>query len=217
MARPEVLLTNDDGPPSSMLIEQGWSDNFRGTHPDTDKCWSDTRRPIHKERGEIGEWILVDGTPSTCTNIGLFTSAEILDMPNAAPISLVLSGPNYGRNTGNAFSLSSGTLGAALAGATSGVRGIAMSYGHFQKDPPTPAHSASGAPLSASRSAEIARIATFYCTQIIKQLWDAWSKDVCVSAYSINVPLAETLLDPTVVWTRVWPSQLNKVRMQHDS
>lgn len=55
--------------------------------------------------------------------------------PTSKPFDLVLSGPNFGRNTGLAFCLSSGTLGAALAGALSGVKSIAVSYGHFQQLP----------------------------------------------------------------------------------
>jgi 5'/3'-nucleotidase SurE len=45
-------------------------------------------------------WILLDGTPATCSNIALH---------NLYPgqIDLVISGPNLGRNTSSAFALSS--------------------------------------------------------------------------------------------------------------
>lgn len=36
-------------------------DNFDGSHPDTQRCWSNTRRTIDHHRGEIAEWVLVDG------------------------------------------------------------------------------------------------------------------------------------------------------------
>ena len=67
-------------------------------------------------------------TPSTCTNIGLFTLNALLGTPDAPPATLVVSGPNFGRNTGTAFSVSSGTLGAALAGSLGGVRGVCLLY-----------------------------------------------------------------------------------------
>jgi hypothetical protein len=49
-------------------------------------------------------WKLVSGTPASCSNLGLFNLFP-------AQIDLVISGPNYGRNTSSAFSLSSGTVG----------------------------------------------------------------------------------------------------------
>lgn len=35
--------------------------NDKGSHADTAASWSDTRRPVNKARGEVGEWLLVDG------------------------------------------------------------------------------------------------------------------------------------------------------------
>lgn len=51
-----------------------------------------------------GDWVLLNGTPATAVNIGvhgLFT--EKYD--------LVLSGPNFGRNSSAVFTLGSGTIG----------------------------------------------------------------------------------------------------------
>ncbi|KAF8599135.1 sure-like protein [Ceratobasidium sp. AG-I] len=83
-----------------------------------EKC--DRQRPLGD--GEIGQWVLVEGTPATCTNIGLH---------NLYPgeIDLVISGPNFGNNTASAFILSSGTVGAALSGAVSQKCSIAISFG----------------------------------------------------------------------------------------
>lgn len=78
-------------------------------------------------------------SPTTCTNVGLFNQALLNPSSStsaAKPFDLVLSGPNFGRNTGAAFCMSSGTLGAAMAAALSDVRAIALSYGHFQVVPP---------------------------------------------------------------------------------
>ena len=71
-------------------------------------------------------WILLGGTPSTCSNIAIHNL-----YPNK--VDLVLSGPNYGRNTSSAFALSSGTVGAALTASMAGVPAIALSYGVFQR------------------------------------------------------------------------------------
>jgi tubulin--tyrosine ligase len=43
-------------------------------------------------------------------------------------VDLVLSGPNFGRNTTAIFALSSGTIGGALEGAVCGKKAIALSY-----------------------------------------------------------------------------------------
>lgn len=150
-------------------------------------------------------------SPSTCTNVGLFTGNDLFDTPDAEPISLVISGPNFGRNTGTAFSVSSGTLGAALAGSLSGVRGIAISYGHFATAPPTLLPRENVPKLSPEACTEMTAMATHCCTSIVQQLWDRWDSDADVRVYSINVPLAETLRQPTVCWTRVWESRHAKL------
>src|SRR5271154_1322634 len=55
--------------------------------------------------------MLIIGTPSTCTNIGLH------HVSGEADFDLVISGPNLGRNSSTAFTLSSGTIGAAIEAA----------------------------------------------------------------------------------------------------
>lgn len=69
------------------------------------------------------EMIFLDGTPATCASIALHN----LYPPNS--FDLLISGPNFGRNTSSSFALSSGTLGAALAGSLSSCPGIALSWG----------------------------------------------------------------------------------------
>ncbi|KAI9508756.1 sure-like protein [Russula earlei] len=156
---------------------------------------SDTSRAL--KEGEIAEWILLNGTPATCSNISLH---------NLYPgeIDLVLSGPNLGRNTSSAFMLSSGTIGAAMSSALSQTRSIALSYGTIvYPTPPTffdPAHALS--------------------VKIIGYLWDNWGNDEAglrngeIDLYSINVPMVQELLSEDglpIVWTRVWRNTYHRL------
>jgi tubulin---tyrosine ligase len=54
---------------------------------------------------------LIAGTPSTCTNIGLHHVSGEQDFD------LVISGPNFGRNSSTVFTLGSGTIGGAMEAA----------------------------------------------------------------------------------------------------
>lgn len=87
-------------------------------------------------------YVLVPGTPATCAQLGLFHHDLLFpdfspgtNTPNTdakhSPIDLILSGPNYGRNTTAAFALSSGTIGGAMEGAVCGIRSIALSFAFF--------------------------------------------------------------------------------------
>ncbi|KAI9460850.1 sure-like protein [Lactarius psammicola] len=163
--------------------------------PDGSGETSDSSRPL--KEGEIGEWILIDGTPASCANIALH---------NLYPgeIDLVVSGPNLGRNTSAAFALSSGTLGAALSSALSQTRSIALSYGTIGRYPAQtlfdPAHALS--------------------TKIIQYLWDNWGKDAGglrsgeVDLYSVNIPMIPGLLGESglpIMWTRVWRNTYHRL------
>lgn len=158
------------------------------------------------ERGEIGEWVLVDGTPSTCANVGLFTGDALFSTGEDQPISLVLSGPNFGRNTGTAFSVSSGTLGGALAGSLCGIRSIAISFCHFNKAPPT-LDGREAPPLTQDDFSRYAGVACRHSARLCANLWQAWDNDTEVQSYSINVPICEVLQRPEVHWTKLWSSQ----------
>lgn len=78
-----------------------------------------------------------------------------------------------------AFVLSSGTLGAAMSGAISQTRSIAISYGTFHHPSPSkytaPAHELAG--------------------RIIKRLWENWGTDKNglrlneVDLYNVNIPM----------------------------
>lgn len=192
--------------------------NFDGKHRGTPQSWSATRRPINRERGEIAEWILIDGSPTTASNAGLFNqNAFFGDTPEErdkaastkTQFDLVVSGPNFGRNTGTAFALSSGTVGAAMAASLAGVRSIAVSFGHFTTNPPTFAHrSKSRAPgLDAAQLRQIAATANKLSASLIQRLYDNWAHEPDVGCYSINIPLCETISQPQVIWTRIWENR----------
>lgn len=242
-----VLLTNDDGPPGQSspyifglyveLVKLGW--NVTVVVPSSQKSWigkafsihetvkgryyypckpdgmgqtSETRREL--QPGEVGEWVLLDATPATCTNIALHNMFP-------GEFDLVISGPNYGRNTSAAFALASGTVGAAMSAAVARTRAIALSYGNFQYPPPPellpPAHKIS--------------------LRIIQALWNDWGRDEDsglsgfelehmdqekdrlqlltqtrglrdgeVDLYGVNVPIVPALLNDgmKIVWTRLW-------------
>ena len=125
-----------------------------------------------------------------------------------------ISGPNYGRNTSckpdrsepfliiswkiiAAFSLSSGTIGAALSSSLSKIRSVAISYGDMV--PPTPKAYFDPAHNQGCR--------------IIHHLWNNWGEDECglrngeVDLYSVNIPLIEQILSVDglkVCWTKLW-------------
>ncbi|EST07112.1 Survival protein SurE-like phosphatase/nucleotidase [Kalmanozyma brasiliensis GHG001] len=194
------------------------ADNFDGKHAGTAESWSATRRPINRERGEIAEWILIDGSPTTASNSGLFnqnaffgSTAEEREAPasTSTPFDLVVSGPNFGRNTGTAFALSSGTLGAAMAASLAGVRSIAVSFGHFTGSPPTFADRsrARGPALDPPTLRSVAAQANRLSASLIQRLYSNWDSEPDVGCYSINVPLCETVSNPEIVWTRIWENR----------
>jgi tubulin--tyrosine ligase len=133
---------------------------------------------------EYEEWVLVDSTPASCVQIGLHHYFK-----DRGPIDLVVSGPNYGRNTTAVFALSSGTLGGALEGAVCGVRSIALSYAFFKKEHETDVI------FAASKTA----------VRIIDGLAKRW--DPSVQLYSINIPLNSNVETAKVLWTDVLQNQ----------
>ncbi|KAK4176426.1 tubulin-tyrosine ligase [Triangularia setosa] len=126
------------------------------------------------------EWILVDGTPASCVQIGLYHFFQ-----DRGPVDLVVSGPNYGRNSTAVFALSSGTLGGALEAAVCKRRAIALSYAFFTRNHDT----------------EIILKASRQSVRVIEALWKQWPEDGSVDLYSVNVPLLEGLEEGKVLWT----------------
>lgn len=126
------------------------------------------------------EWILVDGTPASCVQIGLYHFFQ-----NRGPVDLVVSGPNYGRNSTAIFSLSSGTIGGALEAAVCQRKAIALSYAFFNRN----------------HDPEIIAGASRLSLKLIEYLYKNW--DTKVDLYTINVPLVENVETNKVTWTKM--------------
>ena len=135
-------------------------------------------RPLPAGSKELEEWVLVDGTPASCVQIGLYHYFQ-----DRGPIDLVVSGPNYGRNSTAVFSLSSGTLGGALEAAVCKRKAIALSYAFFSRN----------------HDPEIIAGASKLSVKLIEYLYANWGKEV--DLYSVNVPLVEGVEGRKVMWT----------------
>ncbi|KAG6008729.1 hypothetical protein E4U21_003924 [Claviceps maximensis] len=128
------------------------------------------------------EWVLIDGTPASCVQIGLYHYFQ-----NKGPIDLVVSGPNYGRNTTSVFALSSGTLGAALEAAVCRRKSIALSFAFFtrQHDP------------------VIIGAACRHSVRVLEALYKQWPTDGSADLYSVNVPLVEGVEHHKTLWSNM--------------
>lgn len=120
--------------------------------------------------GAVEEWVLVDGTPASCAQIGLHHF-----FGDRGPVDVVVSGPNYGRNTTAVFALSSGTLGGALEAAACGRRAVALSYAFFSRN----------------HDPDIVAGASRHSVRVIEALVRGWPADGSVDVYSVNVPLVD--------------------------
>jgi len=210
-----ILIVNDDGPPSNQsspyvhslvrtLQEAGHVVSV--VLPHTQRSWigkahmiGQTVKPtyfhpgtLHQDDGtthshplpagskQQEEWVLVDGTPASCVQIGLYHFFQ-----NRGPIDLVVSGPNYGRNSTAVFSLSSGTLGGALEAAVCKRKAIALSYAFFSRN----------------HDPEIIASASKLSVRLIEHLHENWTEDV--DLYTVNVPLIEGVDSRKVMWTNM--------------
>ena len=158
-----ILVVNDDGPPSNqsspyvhafIVALQGAGHLTSVVLPHEQRSWIGKAhfvgqitkptyfRPgnLHQDDGtthqrpstskeNAEEWVLVNGTPATCTQLGLHHFFQ--DRP---PVDLVVSGPNYGRNSTSLFSLSSGTIGGAMEAAVCQKKAIALSFAFWSRD-----------------------------------------------------------------------------------
>ncbi|KAL2203117.1 sure-like protein [Sarocladium strictum] len=132
--------------------------------------------------GDAEEWILIDGTPASCVQIGLHHFFQ-----DRGPIDLVVSGPNYGRNTTAVFALSSGTLGAALEAAVCRQRSIALSFAFFTRN----------------HDPVIIEAACRHSVKVIEALAKQWPTDGSADLYSVNVPLVEGVENHKTLWTEM--------------
>ncbi|BGP12731.1 hypothetical protein JCM10213_008869 [Rhodosporidiobolus nylandii] len=134
-----------------------------------------------RKEGEV-EMVLLDGTPATCANIALHNL-----FPKDS-FDVVISGPNFGRNTSTAFALSSGTLGAALSASLSGTKAIAVSFGLMEGYKPPPK--------------DVVDQAVRLTADVVKRLCEEGWKEKGVDVYSVNVPLLPAIVtSPEIRWT----------------
>ncbi|RPB11623.1 sure-like protein [Morchella conica CCBAS932] len=193
-----ILVVNDDGPPSQQSspyihsfihtlqshghtvsvvlphIQRSWIGKahlagrrltptyFRPGTLHTDDGTTHTRP--RTDGGE--EWVLIDGTPASCTQIGLNHYFH-----DRGKIDMVVSGPNYGRNSTSLFSLSSGTIGGAMEGAVCGVKSVALSYAFFDRN----------------HDPAVIKGASEVSVRVVQYLFENWAEGV--DLYSVNVPL----------------------------
>lgn len=126
------------------------------------------------------EWVLINGTPATCAQLGLFHFFQ-----DQGPFDLVISGPNYGRNSTSLFSMSSGTIGGAMEAALFRNKAVALSFAfHSREHDPN---------LIAGACRQSAKI--------IEHLFDNWIQDV--DLYSINVPVVDGVEERKILYTNI--------------
>lgn len=118
------------------------------------------------------EWCLVDSTPAACTDIGIHHLKRYSE-----PIDLVISGPNFGKNSGNLYILASGTVGAAMEAVTHGIKSIALSY-EFR---------------DINHNFEILKEASKISVSLVEHLYGELKSHQEIDLFSINVPLIPSL------------------------
>ncbi|KAL8994304.1 MAG: hypothetical protein Q9169_005677 [Polycauliona sp. 2 TL-2023] len=184
-----ILVTNDDGPPSN---QRSWIGKahfaaqvikptyFRpGTlHQDDGTTHAKPLQSAADSDSDHEEWVLVNSTPATAAQLGLFHFFQ-----DRGPIDLVVSGPNYGRNTTSLFSLSSGTIGGAMEAAVCKKRAVALSYAFFSRN----------------HDPDIIAGASRMSVKLLEHLMRQW--DDGVDLYSVNVPLVAGVEGAKVVYT----------------
>lgn len=127
-AKPQVLVTNDDGADSPLLVpllrELAELAELCVVVPAAECSWTSKSMsrfdPLVLAEIECGGFPVqtLTGKPADCAHIGIH---------NLCSPALVVSGINMGTNSGLAFTLSSGTIGAAVEGFLAGVPSAAFS------------------------------------------------------------------------------------------
>jgi len=119
--------------------------------------------PLSEDAGV--EWTVVDGTPASCTQLGLYYLTS-----HRGAVDLVVSGPNWGRNVTTLYNLASGTVGGALEGAQCGIKAIAISFASKEKEP-----------------TDIIEAACCVSARLVSHLSKNWLYGV--ELYAVNVPM----------------------------
>jgi 5'-nucleotidase len=127
-----LLLTNDDGytSPGLRALWEALDADYETlvVAPKRQRSWVGKAitnpGPLTLETESVSGkevYIINDGLPADCTNIGLYHLCP-------RPPDMVISGINIGPNFTSSLALASGTVGAALEAAENGVLGIAVSF-----------------------------------------------------------------------------------------
>lgn len=126
--------------------------------------------PQPELRAKHKEWALIDGTPASCSDIGIHHLYK-----EKGPVDLVISGPNVGRNSSATYITSSGTVGAAMEASLAGKLSIGLSYAFETRE----------------LKPDELREASLIAVKLIQHLYDNWAQGV--DLYAINVPLHKEL------------------------
>lgn len=209
--RPLILFTNDDGiaSPGLWAVVEAFYDigDLLVVAPKTQQSGTGRSMPITSEgrihaeertvRGETLTVYSVDGTPAQAVQHG------VLELAPRLP-SLIVSGINYGENTGNGVTIS-GTVGACLEGASLGIPSLAVSQ-QTHKD------------LHLSYSPDVDfSAAAYFAVMFGKWLLDTDRPDD-VDVLKLDVPLNAT---PDTAWkmTRLsrrrvyWPTRPERIAL----
>ncbi|KAF2225953.1 survival protein sure-like phosphatase/nucleotidase [Elsinoe ampelina] len=131
-------------------------------------------------------WFTLNSTPASCAQVGLH---HLFDPATSGlpKIDLVVSGPNYGRNTTACFALSSGTLGAALEAAVTGYRAVAVSFAFTDRE----------------NRAEDVEAACRIGVKVVEYLAEKGEGNPGGVVFSVNVPVRQDVEGREVRWTQM--------------
>jgi 5'-nucleotidase len=192
----DILMTNDDGYKSAGFVTliKELSKKYAVTTvvPDRGRSWIGKAITTKKELKIKNityngvEMFLLNGTPADCVQIGLY------DVVDTRP-KMVISGINIGLNIGQARTLSSGTIGAAIEGSIDGVRSIAssLSIPLALRNKNIDFYNSKSYPLFENA----ARITTKVTTIIMNRAFDS------VDLFSLNIPFHATVDTPLEITT----------------
>ena len=190
-----ILLTNDDGIESPMLVPLAHALRRLGTVrvvvPSTERSWVgkaitrfDVVQAQQTERDGVAMYA-VSGTPADCVSLGVHTLFP-------EPPDLVVSGTNLGLNFGLAFLLSSGTVGGALEAWIAGIPAVAFSMAI-----PNDAYGLSGVQRIAALGTRPMTVADVVADMVEPLLEYGFPDEI--DCFSVNMPADVTRDTPRVI------------------
>jgi 5'-nucleotidase len=192
----DLLVTNDDGYKSvgfvTLVKELSKQYSVTAVVPDRGRSWigkaitTKKELKIKKVAYDDVEMFLLNGTPADCVQIGLY------DILPVRP-KMIISGINIGLNIGNARTLSSGTIGAAIEGSIDGVRSLAssLSIPVAFRDKKTDFYSPGNNPLFENAAKITTKVTTILINNVFRD----------VHLFSLNIPYDATITTPLEITT----------------